>query len=77
MAHALGRKDLRKMMHSANKHFGKMDALNTDIDAGGHIGMAAAKSKRKLQGAWENRGGKNIAGFFNHKEARAAKRAQV
>lgn len=61
----------------AQRHFARMAALNEDIDAGGHVGMAAGKSKRKLNDSWANRSQRSVKGFFNHKEARAAKRAQV
>lgn len=61
--------------YHATKVFNRLTALNEDIDAGGHVGMAARRTKAKLADHWMRRGSTNTAGFYNAKKARDAKRA--
>lgn len=61
----------------AKRYFNKVAALNADIDAGGHIGMAARKDKRKMSCNWVKRNSTKPGQFFNRAAARAAKRNQV
>lgn len=61
----------------AKSYFSKVAALNADIDAGGHIGMAARKDKRKMSDNWVKRNSTKPGQFFNRAEARSAKRNQV
>lgn len=66
-----------KAVKVARAKFDKLAALNADVDAGGHIGMAARREKVRMYDHWTRRGSKNIAGCFDHKKARAAKRNPV
>ena len=61
----------------AKSYFSKVAALNADIEAGGHIGMAARKDKRKMSDQWTKRNSTKPGQFFNRAAARAAKRNQV
>lgn len=61
----------------AKSYFSKVAALNADIEAGGHIGMAARKDKRKMSDNWVKRNSTNPGQFFNRAAARAAKRNPV
>lgn len=61
----------------AKSYFSKVAALNADIEAGGHIGLAARKDKRKMADSWVKRNSTKPGQFFNRAAARAAKRNQV
>lgn len=63
-----------KAVKVARAKFDKLASLNADIDVGGYIGMAAHKAKSKMNDTWRNRKSNNVAGFFDHRKARAIKR---
>lgn len=63
--------------YAAEHKFARIDALNADIIAGGHIGMAARKDKRKMADSWTKRSRNNPGDLHNRAAARAAKRAPV
>ena len=63
--------------YAAEHKFARIDALNADIEAGGHIGMAARKDKRKLNDTWTKRSRTNPGDLFNRAAAREAKRNPV
>lgn len=63
--------------YHATKKFEKLAALNSDIDEGGHAGIAARKAKSKMNEAWFNRGAASTLGFFDQKKAREIKRGAV
>lgn len=59
----------------ARRKFDKINALNEDIDAGGHIGMAARRTKAKMADSWTKRTG-NAGDMHNRKHALAVKRGE-
>lgn len=67
----------KKAMRVAQAKFNKLAALNADQDAGGHIGMAARRTKARMADAWFNRTSGNVKGFYDAKVARAIKRGQA
>jgi hypothetical protein len=67
----------RKALRIATAKFSKLAALNADVDTGGHIGMAARRTKAKMADSWRNRTSSNVTGFYDQKKARAIKRGAV
>ena len=63
-----------KAVKVARAKFDKLAALNADIAVGGHIGMAARRTKAKLADVWTKRTTRNVQGFYDQKLARAMKR---
>ena len=57
--------------------FDKLAALNEAQDIGGHIGMAARRTKSNMNDSWVKRTSSNVAGFYDASKARAIKRGSV
>ena len=57
--------------------FDKLAALNGAQDIGGHIGMAARRTKSNMNDSWVKRTSSNVAGFYDASKARAIKRGSV
>lgn len=61
----------REVKDKARSETGKVRRLFNKIDALHLEGADGRKACRKLGEHWYNRGGNNVAGFYNPKEAKA------
>lgn len=54
---------------AAHKHFAKLKAMNTALDAGGRDAVGVARAKRRLSDSWTKRSSKNTNGTWKAKNS--------